>query len=648
MTFQKIVWKMAKYHYKKYLFYFLCNSAAVLFIFVFMTLYLNEYIVSVKQIEGLVYVLSIPGAALIMFTIFFISYAHQIFMKKRRSEFGLFMTLGMTNRDIAKLLLLENSVIGLVALIVGLGSGVIISRLIFWLLLKSVDITDFAFQLNVNMFTYTVGAFFIVFIISIGQSLYMTMSRNIIDNVKTEKITENTAHKHPAIGGIGVAIVVGSIVGLYVTYTDSDGGEYLLLWALGTFLGLYIALNQLTSFLIGLIKKNKHFYYRKLLYLTSLDYKYKQFTTIMTIVTIMIMVTLLYSTIVYHLYKETEKEVVEQNPYDIGYISTDSKNNLSAEELDRIFAEYGNPIREHLTFPIYFHFQEDYDGYTYQLALMPLSVFNEFSDNPYLVQPNELIYHLNHEVTGEIESLYYRNDLRFSSNGEEVIYETTQVIAEKHFNYLGDLFILHDADLADYKENINGMDATLHLIHVENWQESEAAVLALEHAFHDYNAKTPLLDVDHVPLEEELFYIDSRVDGYESTMNANGISFFVTIFFSILFFIGSFLLLYIQLFSEVDKEEQRIQKLYRIGITSKEVRKLISQEITTLFMLPTLLGLIIALLYIIAMAQDIGGIVENPLMLVRFFMLAGIYFVILTVFMNFARKKMFKDLVDFK
>src|SRR5690606_5072185 len=85
MTFQKIVWKMAKYHYKKYLFYFLCNSAAVLFIFVFMTLYLNEYIVSVKQSEGLVYVLSIPGAALIMFTIFFISYAHQIFMKKRRS-----------------------------------------------------------------------------------------------------------------------------------------------------------------------------------------------------------------------------------------------------------------------------------------------------------------------------------------------------------------------------------------------------------------------------------------------------------------------------------------------------------------------------------------------------------------------------------
>ena len=498
------------------------------------------------------------------------------------------------------------------------------------------------------MFTYTVGAFFIVFIISIGQSLYMTMSRNIIDNVKTEKITENTAYKHPAIGGIGVAIVVGSIVGLYVTYTDPDGGEYLLLWALGTFLGLYIALNQLTSFLIGLIKKNKHFYYRKLLYLTSLDYKYKQFTTIMTIVTIMIMVTLLYSTIVYHLYKETEKEVVEQNPYDIGYISTDSKNNLSAEELDRIFAEYGNSIQEHHTFPVYFHFQEGYAGYTYQLALMPLSVFNEFSDNPYLVQPNELLYHLNDELTGEIDSLYYSNDLRFSSNGEEVIYETTQVIAEKQFNYLGDLFILHDADLADYKENINGMDATLHLIHVENWQESEAAVLALENAFHDYNAKTPSLDVDHVPLEEELFYIDSRVDGYESTMNANGISFFVTIFFSILFFIGSFLLLYIQLFSEVDKEEQRIQKLYRIGITSKEVRKLISQEITTLFMLPTLLGLIIALLYIIAMAQDIGGIVENPLMLVRFFMLAGIYFVILVVFLNFARKKMFRDLVDFK
>src|SRR5699024_11143095 len=119
MTFNKIVLKMAKYHYKKYIFYLVCNILAVMFFFMFMTIYYNDQLVEMRELRLIQHELTIPGAALIVFTIFFISYTHQVFMKRRRSEFGLFMTLGMTKRDISKLILLENAVIAIIALIIG-------------------------------------------------------------------------------------------------------------------------------------------------------------------------------------------------------------------------------------------------------------------------------------------------------------------------------------------------------------------------------------------------------------------------------------------------------------------------------------------------------------------------------------------------
>lgn len=259
-----------------------------------------------------------------------------------------------------------------------------------------------------------------------------------------------------------------------------------------------------------------------------------------------------------------------------------------------------------------------------------------------------MIYHLNQTIIGDLEGISYGRDLRFSIDDNEVIYDYNQIIAESHFNCLGELFIINDAELEALKENIDGLDAVVNLINIENWQESEGAVFALEQAFNRYNAETPALNVENILPEEELFYIDSRVDGYANRMNSNGISFFVAIFLSILFFIGSFLLLYIQLFSEVDQEKQRIRKLYRIGITSKEVKKLVSQEITTIFMLPTLLGVIIALFYIIAMSTDIGGVVANPEILLQFFMIAGIYLVIQSVFLIYAIRTMFVEIANFK
>ncbi|MEH7391946.1 ABC transporter permease, partial [Bacillus sp. JJ1474] len=59
--------------------------------------------------------------------------------------------------------------------------------------------------------------------------------------------------------------------------------------------------------------------------------------------------------------------------------------------------------------------------------------------------------------------------------------------------------------------------------------------------------------------------ISSRIEDYNRNKNSNGILFFVTTILSVIFFFGSFILLYLNLFSDVEKEKEKYKKLDNIG-----------------------------------------------------------------------------------
>ena len=55
---------------------------------------------------------------------FLIVYANQFLMKRRHQEMGIYLLLGMENRQVSKILLIETLLIGVLALIAGLVAGV--------------------------------------------------------------------------------------------------------------------------------------------------------------------------------------------------------------------------------------------------------------------------------------------------------------------------------------------------------------------------------------------------------------------------------------------------------------------------------------------------------------------------------------------
>jgi ABC-type antimicrobial peptide transport system permease subunit len=642
MTFNQVVWKMAKVNYKKYLFYFLCNSFAVMFFFMFSTVYFNSRVVEGKQTESLQDALSIPGVALIIFTVFFISYAHNVFMKKRRSEFGMLMTLGMSRRDISKLLILENGVIALVSIFFGIIAGAVFSRLFFMLLMNLIDLEGIPFHLTGKMFIYSIGAFMAVFLFAVGKSLFQMLRSSVILSMKSDRLAETIKLRSPLLGAFGLVLLIGSLLILYLTYVGSSGA-FLPLWTIAMFLGLYISLNQSTSFLINLAKRFPGFYYRRLLFLSNLDYKFKQLTSIVMLVTVMIMITIFYSTLLLTFYKESEKDAINNNPYDVAFFQTKTKNSISNDEIDRIFN-----LEEHEMIPVFNYYEklgyvEGYQTHNF----MSLDDFNRLTSNEKKLNENEYLFYLNSEP--EYAPTDIADRVEISDGNEKRTFTKKGQVIDRNINLLPNAYefiVVNSEVFKSLDEKVDGYFLNLHLLNVEDWKSSGAAMDRFKKQLADANQVTPKIEYPGIESvqEEELFRVASKVEEYETNKTTNGMMFYVTTFLSIMFFLGTFVLLYLNLFSEVETEKAKYRKLNKIGMSAKEVKGTVTKELGAVYFVPTLLGTTLAFLYLVILSTDVRGIMNNPDILMHFLIISGIYLIIQVGSFFYARNNMLKQL----
>lgn len=267
------------------------------------------------------------------------------------------------------------------------------------------------------------------------------------------------------------------------------------------------------------------------------------------------------------------------------------------------------------------------------------------------LQDKEFLYYINDNPDNADNSSNYNQGLSFPIRNGNVAYTLKETLVEKNINNLSnlhDFIIVSNYEFELLKDNLDGFESNLHLINVANWKKTTNAVEKLDSSFKSYNENTPpIVDVRvENASEEDLFQIASKVEAYNHNKNSNGILFFVTTFLSVIFFFGSFILLYLNLFSEIDKEKEKYKKLNNIGITAKEVKRIITMEITTLFFVPTIVGTLLAFLYIIAMVKDVGGVTKNPEILLHFFIVAGIYQFIQAGYFLYARKKILFQLTE--
>ena len=152
-------------------------------------------------------------------------------------------------------------------------------------------------------------------------------------------------------------------------------------WSLPWFVFDYF---QFWQFLIKYTKKYPSIYYRRLLILTSIDYKFKQLKSTFMLIIIMAMVTIFYSTLTLNFYSSAEK-IAKELPFDVAFVQTETKNNIPLDELSETFNNNNHVILEHHlieTFD-YFELHSQWD-FMYRYTFMPVESFNTLSKRNFI------------------------------------------------------------------------------------------------------------------------------------------------------------------------------------------------------------------------------------------------------------------------
>lgn len=122
-----------------------------------------------------------------------------------------------------------------------------------------------------------------------------------------------------------------------------------------------------------------------------------------------------------------------------------------------------------------------------------------------------------------------------------------------------DFIVLNDKELVNVINHLDVFKANIHLINVADWKKSQGFADELRRELKKYNESTmPINDVrtKHYS-DDQLFAVESKIETYLRLKNTNGIYFYMMSVFCVLFFFGTFAILYLNLFSDLDREKEK-------------------------------------------------------------------------------------------
>lgn len=654
MTFKDVALKNFKFNLRKYLAYFLCTTFSITVLFMYGTLLFNSEIVSAVE-ETVIYTMMLMAFIVVgIFSLFFISYSHSSFMKSRSKEFGLFLTLGMTKKDISKIIIIENIFVALISLIIGLVSGTVFSRLFYMVVIKLMDIKEVNYNLNYKSYLVTTAVFLCIDIFITLITRIYTNKLEIIQLISEKRKAEVNKVTHPMLGIISMVAVVLSFVLFYLTIFEVifKGKAYMLvIYVMVCIIGLYISISQFGAVLIQLTKSNKNIYFKRLLSLSEINHKFIQYKKILYILCLLSTVTVFFIGFSFSLSSIAIDITKSKNPFDIMYIETCNENKLSNEEVDNIINSSNNPLVENISLKLVniTEMRLDDDGNYFEWGDTPVisdTIANEKLGIDIDVSKGNVV---GSKRVKEKMQYFNKGDILNIKNSTDKIYsftiqeETYEAIANYSHLTSGFTIILDEEDYNEIIKDFKEEDFyTVHLFNFKNWKDTEELSYKFMNKLNEKN-EVPYDINKPSELRKWRLRPRSKIIDYKDLRREDKFTLFVMCFIGLLCFISSGIVLYFKIFTDLEYAKERYKKLFKIGITDKEMIKTISKELKLIFFIPVILGSAVGFGYLALMMSNQPTFFGK--MLLNTFLVIIVYFIFQTWFYIITKKKYIKEII---
>ena len=270
----KLAFRNVKRSIKDYIIYLITITISFSLIFALNLVSSSKAVIDLsKGLDTFAYVLYGINAIVILVISYLINYTTKFMFQKRSKEFGMYMLLGIKKKKITKMFLLENLLIGLIALLIAIPIGFLASQFVSMVIVSLLGLPQAIFiELNLTSIGLLVLYFVIIYILVLFRANRRMKKISIHELLYLEKQNEEKIMKkknHRTI--IFIISVILGVLGLYIwnsqfkleQMSNQTAPMYLGLSMLLIIISIYGIMISVADFILSVVLNNKKIKYSK-------------------------------------------------------------------------------------------------------------------------------------------------------------------------------------------------------------------------------------------------------------------------------------------------------------------------------------------------------------------------------------------------
>lgn len=628
MTLRQLASNNVKRNLNTYIAYFLSCTFSVFIFFSFAASLFHPILFNSYEMGSAIFIaLTIAEVIIFSFSFMFVFYSLDTFLKSRKKEFGILTILGMEKNDFNKLIFMESMIIGILAILTGIGIGIALLKLFLMFTSKFLGVENLYFYFPLKGIALTVISFSIIFIlISIFTPKLINISKTV-ELLKSDKKPKKAPRSSILLGLLSIIMIgFGYYLGLNGDKYEQGFIPYLMVGFI--VMGTLLFFNKFSILVLNLIKKNRKAYYKEtnLLCISNLTYKIKDNGRMLFLVSIASTVAFVSVGLLYSMKSSQILTTKTHFPFGITYLSLEN-NDLEQNHISRIeellnkekfaynrlqFDYMKDTMNGHKEF--YIMQQSDFNKTAEALGMRKLNIDNGET----ILVSSYMDYRYWRKFIQEYKDVILdKNKKKFKVAGgidrnivPQGLMNTTMVVNDETFNTL------------------RGIKETVYQFDIEKWTETGYIAEQLKSEF---NKKY-----------EDPFIILTAGDMYLVEMEQSNLLLYIGFFIAVVFFIGAGSFLYFRFFNDLNEDKEKYKNIVKLGLTQQELKKITTIEIGTLFFIPYIVAAIHSSVAIKIIAMSSQDVFKNK----SLYVLAG-FFIIQSIYFLGVRQRYNKHLIEY-
>ncbi|WP_410983956.1 FtsX-like permease family protein [Bacillus cereus] len=648
MTFWQFALKNVMRNSKAYFAYFVSSAFSIMVFFSFTVYAYHPRLQDLQERGPLMNLIGMAQFIIVMFSFFFLLYSIGTFLNVRKKQFGILTVLGISKKQLKRLVFIENMIIGLLAIFAGIQAGLVFSNLFLLVTSKLTSATGIYLYWPTKAITATTLTFIVLFFIVSTFTPMFVRTRKTVRFIKGDQ--KQKKEKRPsiaislfALACLGLCYYIAGYPKGYVTKQNvEDGSVFLIMLSILPLvtIGTYLFFSQTFLLFISVLKKRRRFYMKQInmLWISDLTARTRGNINMLFIVTMLSALAFTIITPLFAMNNYTKASILERYPVPFTYTS-ETRNSFEQKHIAKIEQElttHGFQYQKYTFTVLKDKAQEN-------IVIMKMGDYNTLAK---LLKKPEIQLHA---AEAYVISKYSPMLLNLITNPFAKQQTITLESNKKEFHIKGFIkhgvepqyalphtIVVQDVAFDNMIPHIETMNIYNYL--VEDWEDTLTPTKNIVNQIDkDRNA---LLNNKDTEVQEPInvpFTLLTASDELAYSKKDNVSSFFIGTFLGIIFFIGAASVLYFRMYNDLTREEQKYITITKIGLTEAEMFRSATIQLAILFFVPY----IVAAIHTIFAIQFLQAVLSLSLLKELLFVLTlfGIieiifFFLIRSLYMN--------------